>query len=120
MLSVLCIDQDEALLAFLGDLLRKCGYITLSALTLDKGLRAMRFGKVDVVLLGLELPGTDWAEAVRRIRSCKPQTKIILYGEGGGNQDSMLEVADGVVSKPDIPALWSMLRALVIQQRSMN
>ena len=119
-MRILCIDQDDLLVAFLGELLTKSGYSMLGASTLEVGLKMLSRTAVDAVVLGIEVPEREWQSVARRIRSRHPQVAIILYGTMNSSEGDLPENVDGFVRKDDISGLMLLLRVLAAEQRQRN
>jgi DNA-binding NtrC family response regulator len=76
--NVLLIDDDEALRAVLGVELRRLGFEITTASTAAEGLRAAQQAEPEVVLLDLSLPDQHGLEVLKRLRSERPSTEVIV------------------------------------------
>ena len=78
--SVLIVDDDANARTALADLLRENGYDVIVADDGEEGLKRVREGKPDVILMDVRLPGMDGYEVCRRIRQKGGATpKVVLY-----------------------------------------
>ena len=67
--KILCIEDEQEMLALMRLIFERHGYQVLSARTGPKGLEIIRRERPDVVLLDLALPGMDGWEVHRRIKA---------------------------------------------------
>jgi DNA-binding NtrC family response regulator len=119
-LTVLCIDHDEDLLAFLAQLLSQCGYSILTASGLENGLRMLAVNAVDAVVLATDLPKLDLETAIPKIHSCRAQADVVLYGGPHDIPDSVLELALGRVSRTDVSSLSFVLASVAREQHETS
>jgi CheY-like chemotaxis protein len=79
-LSVLLIDDEEAVRDMVGEVLEHEGVSVLRAEDGAKGLALFReeHGRVDVVLLDLSMPGLSGEETFRRLLEVDPEVRVIL------------------------------------------
>lgn len=74
--KIVVIEDDLRLLDLLGTQLRLCGYEPLLALTAEEGERLTSSERPELVLIDLNMPGTDGSEAARAIR-IRPELRDI-------------------------------------------
>jgi DNA-binding response OmpR family regulator len=109
---LLLIDDDQRLVAMVGDYLRGHGYAVESAATLRAGRERLRTDPVDALVLDLMLPDGDGLDLARELRA-DPRTRrmplLMLSARGG------LEIgADDYLAKPFEPReLLARLKALL-------
>ncbi len=110
---LLLVDDDEALLAATGALLRTEGYEVRCCLDGASALRALETAPVDVVVLDYFMPGMTGEQFVERLRQTDPVTQVVLHtgyaGEFPGRELlSRLDI-QGYVDKSEGPEqllLW--------------
>jgi PAS domain S-box-containing protein len=112
--TILLIDDDMRILETFARTLRLAGYNVLTAGGGDKGLALYHQEAPDVILLDLQMPGTDGLEVLRAIRQDDPEANVILF-TGYNDQDAVIAAlragASDLLSKPIAQtALESALR----------
>lgn len=104
--QVLIVDDHQMFtdgLKFLVDSssqFRVCGIASSE----DRAYRVLDSQKVDMVLMDIRLPGTDGIELTRRIKSKRPDIKVIIistFGNEGFIQHAIEAGADGYLLKDD-------------------
>ena len=76
---VLAIDDEEDLLALVGDLLGRAGFAVTLAPGSDEGLAALQAGlDPDLILLDISMPGLDGFGVLERIRAASDVPLLIL------------------------------------------
>jgi CheY-like chemotaxis protein len=76
--TILCIDDDDAILRYEKALLERSGYAVLAAGSAQQGLRLVTMCKCDAVLLDYEMPQMDGYEVAFEIKRVRPEVKVIL------------------------------------------
>lgn len=74
--NILAVDDTEASLKVLSDLLKGVGYSVRSALTGEMALRSAAHQPPDLVLLDIRMPDMDGFEVYRQLRS-RPETRDV-------------------------------------------
>jgi DNA-binding response OmpR family regulator len=117
-LTVLVIDDDEAVRSSLELLLEAYGFQTVLARDGRQGLAAFRASEPDVVLIDLMMPVQDGIETIALIREEWPKARIIAMsgGTGGGDWSGLSAAlkmgADHAIEKPfEADELLAALRA---------
>lgn len=105
-MTILIIDDDQALRDSLRRTLRREGYTVLEAAEGGEGLKVLKSHPVDVVLVDLFMPGKEGLETIGELRRSHPGIKIIAMSGGGkkGHMDVLkaakLMGARRVLAKP--------------------
>ena len=76
--TILCIDEDEAILRYEKALLERSGYAVLTAASAQQGLRLVTMCKCDAVLLDYEMPEMNGHEVAAEIKRVRPELMVIL------------------------------------------
>ena len=76
--TILCIDDDLAILRYEVALLERSGYQVLTASSAQRGLQLATACKCDAVLLDYEMRGTNGNEVASEIKRVKPELAVIL------------------------------------------
>ena len=96
--TVLCIDDDEAVLRYEKALLERSGYAVITASSAQQGLRLATMCKCDAVLLDYEMPGTNGHQVALAIKRVRPDLMVIMLS-GSNVPSAALEVVDAFVPK---------------------
>ncbi len=119
-LTVLVIDDDEAVRSSLEMLLEAYGFQTVLARDGRQGMAAFRANAPDVVLIDLMMPVQDGIETIALMRREWPEARIIAMSGAAGIGDwrglsAALKIgADHAIEKPfEADALLAILRAAV-------
>jgi CheY-like chemotaxis protein len=96
--TVLCIDDDEAILRYEKMLLERSGYAVLTAASAEQGLRLVTMCECDAVLLDYEMPGMNGNEVAFEIKRIRPELIIILLS-GSEVPTYALALVDAFVPK---------------------
>jgi len=102
-MRVLIVEDDESTAEAIGFHMRAAGFEATIAADGLAGLRALRTGAPDAVVLDLMLPGADGWHVIRQAREWSPRLPIIVVS-ARTNEHDRVEVlalgADDVMSKP--------------------
>lgn len=96
--TILCIDDDEAILRYEKMLLEKFGYAVLLAASAQQGLRLVTMCQCDVVLLDYEMPDVSGPEVALEIRKIRPELPIVLLS-GNDVPGEVLPLFDAYLPK---------------------
>jgi two-component system NtrC family sensor kinase len=103
--TVLVVDDEPMVLAFVEEGLKKLGYQVLTAVDGRGAIEvySSRSHQIDMVLLDMVMPGITGLEACRRLRQINPNAKVILssgYSSGEVVREAHLAGAVGFIGKP--------------------
>lgn len=105
--TILLIDDNEAVRTLFRTILEQAGYCVLIAASRDAGLRLLHNEIVDLILVHVFLPDVDGLEFIHRLRKTRPDCKIIAMlggsGEWGYLDTVKLLGANDVLGKPLSP-----------------
>jgi CheY-like chemotaxis protein len=90
--SILIIDDDEQIRAFLRKVLEAAGYMVTEARNGQEGLRQFRLTPTALVITDLFMPDRDGLEVTMALHRESPTVKIIVLTGGSGQRD-FLDVA---------------------------
>ena len=112
--SLLIVDDTPANVALLSALLGARGYQITSASSADEALAAISLRRPDLILLDLQMPGTDGLTLTRRLRADPGGADLVIiavtsYAMKGDRDKALGAGCDDYVSKPidtrQLPAL---------------
>jgi CheY-like chemotaxis protein len=103
--TVLVVDDEPLVLAFVEEALTKLGYQVLTAVDGQQAwdVYSSHSNQIDLVLLDMVMPGTTGRETCRRLREINPEVKVILssgYSSGEVVREARLAGAIGFIGKP--------------------
>lgn len=76
--TVLAVDDDEALLPAIVELLTMIGYRLITAVNGQHAIEKYKKNHPDVVLMDRNMPGMDGVEAAKHILKFDPDAKVVL------------------------------------------
>jgi DNA-binding response OmpR family regulator len=76
--TILCIDDDEAILRYEKALLETVGFAVLKAASAEQGLRLVTMCECDAVLLDYDMPGMNGHEVALQIKRMRPDLIVIF------------------------------------------
>ena len=82
MATILCIDDDPALLELHGTLLRSKGYEVFTAPDGLSGIAITRQRQIDVVVLDINMPGMDGNQVAEVLKTEQPTLPVVIWSEG--------------------------------------
>ena len=102
---ILVVEDNLKNLKLLRDVLQHFGYRVFEAMTGEDGVRIAREITPDLILMDLQLPGIDGAEALRRIRAeaatrSVPVVAVTAFAMSGDRQQALDAGFTGYVEKP--------------------
>jgi two-component system cell cycle response regulator DivK len=103
--STILVVEDNALnLKLVRDVLSHAGYRVVEAMTGEDGIRVASEEHPDLVLMDLQLPGIDGAEALRRMRrsdnALVPVVAVTAFAMPEDRARAMRDGFDGYLEKP--------------------
>ena len=115
--TILCIDDDEAILCYERALLERSGYTVLTAASAEQGLRLVATCSCDAVLVDFEMPGMKGHEVAGAIKLVRPELTVILLS-GSDVPTRALASVDAFVPKLEasrrlLPMITKLCRGAV-------
>ena len=115
-LTILCIDDAENALFVRKLVLERAGYIVLTGIDGEQGLKLFRSHNIDRVISDYFLPGRTGAELSHQMKQEKPMVPILLFS-GESERPEEAEDADLFISKADGPVQLLEKVAALLQMR---
>jgi len=110
--KLLVVDDDEALLAALSELLGGEGYEVATAATAEDALDRLRDDTYHLVLCDLQLPGKNGIALVRAIHDACPATPVVLITGHGSIRSAVTALKRGAAEYMTKPIKPNRLLAL--------
>ncbi len=117
MLTILLVDDEEAITGSLEPLFERAGYRVVTAANGQQALQRLESEKVDALILDVLMPLLDGRAVLRQLRQAGNWTPVILLTQVGESTERALaleEGADDYLNKPFDPhELLARLRAVL-------
>jgi two-component system cell cycle response regulator DivK len=102
---ILVVEDNPKNLKLLRDVLQFSGYEVIEATSGEDGVRLAASEEPDLILMDLQLPGIDGAEALRRIRAGErsrevPVVAVTAFAMDHDREDAFASGFTGYVEKP--------------------
>jgi two-component system, cell cycle response regulator DivK len=102
---ILVVEDNPKNLKLLRDVLRFSGYEVIEATSGEDGVRLAASEEPDLILMDLQLPGIDGAEALRRIRAGErtrevPVVAVTAFAMDHDREHAFASGFTGYVEKP--------------------
>jgi two-component system cell cycle response regulator DivK len=100
---VLVVEDNSKNLKLVRDVLTYSGFEVIEAMSGEDGVRLAQETAPDLILMDLQLPGIDGAEALRRIRTTGNRVPVVAVTAFAMNNDRARAFEagfDGYVEKP--------------------
>lgn len=98
--TILCIDDDQAVLAYERVLLESSGYNVLTTMSARQGLALATMYQLDAVVLDYQMPEMCGHEVAVAIKKCQPATLIVMFS-ARDIPEATRKVANAVVLKAE-------------------
>ena len=98
--TILCIDDDYAILTYERSLLERSGYSVLTAASARQGLTLAMMSELDAVVLDYHMPEMNGHEVAVAIKKCRPEVLIVMFSASDIPEETF-KLADAVVPKTD-------------------
>ncbi|MES2860612.1 MAG: response regulator [Pseudomonadota bacterium] len=115
---ILVVDDDPGIREVLCDYLGQHGYEASGAASAAEMDRALAFGRTDLIVLDLMMPGEDGLSVVRRLSGTPPVVMLSAMGEDTDRIVGLELGADDYLAKPCNPReLLARIRAILRRPR---
>jgi CheY-like chemotaxis protein len=105
-LTILCVDDQKAVLTTLALVLKSFGYTVLTSTSFDEALSIFKSTDVDVVLLDHALNSGPPEDGPRAFKTIKPDVPVIVHSGNVEVVNAGVPFADRVLAKPVSPEQW--------------
>jgi len=107
--TILCIDDDNAILTYERSLLESSGYSVLTSASAQQGLKLAMKSQPDAVVLDYHMPEMTGHEVAAAIKKRRPEILIVMFS-GSEIPEEIFKLADAVVPKTE--AIGHLLRTV--------
>ncbi len=111
MYKILLVEDEEAIVRVLARSLKYDGYEVVTAANGQEGLDVFHQEAPDIVLTDIKMPVMDGLELLKKIKSIRPETEVIII-TGHGDLDSSIEAlqhdASDFINKPVVDEALSI------------
>lgn len=104
--NILVVDDDMSVRTTFSSILRKEGYRVTAVKDGYEAIKAIDEEDFDLALVDLRMPGLDGIEVLEKIKSRRPQTRVIIYTGYGSITtavEAMRKGAADYLTKPFSP-----------------
>lgn len=99
--TILCIDDDAAILRYEKALLERSGYTVLTTSSPQQGLTlAAIMSRLDAVILDYQMPEMNGHEVASALKRSRPEILIVMFSASEIPEET-LKLIDAVVFKTD-------------------
>ena len=89
-MKLMMVDDEERFLESMEKLLKRKGYDVVTATSGEQCLDKLAQEPFDVVILDVKMPGIDGVETLKRLKSIRPLTEVIML-TGHGTVENAVE-----------------------------
>jgi DNA-binding NtrC family response regulator len=118
--KVLVVDDEAEMTAMLRNYLTREGYEVATASSAETALTYLEDNDIDLVLTDLRMGGMDGLGLVRKIRTTRPETQVILMTAFGGIETAIEAIKAGAfhfVAKPvKLPEVGVLLQKALTER----
>lgn len=93
--KILVIDDEKLIRWTLEDVLRREGYVVISAESGEAGLKLVEEQNPDLILLDLRLPGMDGMAVLERVKEIEPDPLVIILTAHGTVESAVEAMSKG-------------------------
>jgi len=104
--NILVVDDDKSVRTTFSSVLRKEGYRVTAVQNGYEAIKAIAEESFDLALVDLRMPGLDGIEVLKKIKTRRPQTRVIIftgYGSVTTAVEAMRKGATDYLNKPFSP-----------------
>jgi len=101
---ILCIDDDDGMLAYQRALLERCGFAVLTVASARQGLQIAAACGIAAVIVDYHMPGMDGHELATEIKRLRPQIPIVMVSSDDQIPEHVLSVVDAFIPKVETPS----------------
>lgn len=100
---ILVIDDEPAILRFIGSCLRIFGYEVVTATCGEEALKLVEREKLDIVLMDVIMPGMGGLELLEKLRTVSDIPVIVFSARSSSRDEALRLGANDFITKPFTP-----------------
>ena len=93
--NILVVDDDMSVRTIFASILRREGYQVTAVKDGYEAIRAVNQESFNLALVDLRMPGMDGIQVLEKIKSTRPQTRVIIYSGFGAVEDETEAISKG-------------------------
>ncbi len=93
--NILVVDDDMSVRTIFSSILRKEGYRVTAVKDGYEAIKAVNQESFNLALVDLRMPGLDGIQVLEKIKSTRPQTRVIIYTGFGSLEDETEAISKG-------------------------
>ena len=104
--NILLVDDDTGVRTVFSSILTKEGYRVTAVKNGYEAIKVIDEESFDLALVDLRMPGLDGIQVLEKIKSRRPQTRVIIYSAYGSVEDAVEAMRKGAadyLNKPFSP-----------------
>jgi DNA-binding NtrC family response regulator len=95
--NILVVDDDMSVRTIFSSILRREGYRVTTAKDGYEAIKAVNQESFNLALVDLKMPGLDGIQVLEKIKSTRPQTRVIIYSGFGSVEDETEAISKGAI-----------------------
>jgi two-component system NtrC family response regulator len=115
MAIVLIIDDDKLICDWIASVVTQLGHRSISAHTLEEGLRKAQFEPFDIVFLDVRLPDGNGMEIMPKIKAARSSPEIIVITGLGDPDEAELAILAGAWDYLEKPASFEAIKLPILR-----
>lgn len=113
--NILIIDDDQLICDWIANVVTQLGHRSISAHTLEEGLRKARSESFDIVFIDVRLPDGSGVEMMPKIKAIRSSPEIIVITALGDPDEAELAILAGAWDYLEKPASFEAIKLPILR-----